>query len=217
MTTIYDAKQSLAIKLKNARKSKRISLPKMAKLMHVPESTIEAIEDQEKVDIPLANLVGLVNRYIEIVGLNSSEIAEELAVLTPKPQTDGRVKVKKQGSRMFVASRATLALIATLALSIIIGYAVWQAWQLTAAPKLELYQPAGKVILSTEPSVKVEGKSSPDSSVLVNGTNVTLAEDGSFSTTYYLQPGQNFLQVRALNALGHEAVKDVIIHYKTAE
>ena len=112
-----------------------------------------------------------------------------------------------------MASRATFALIAGIVLAVVLGYAAWQAWQLAAAPRLDLYYPSDNMV-TIESSVVVSGKSSPESSVLINGSNVSLAEDGSFQSEIYLQPGNNYLQVRALNAFGHEALEDRIIIYK---
>jgi len=210
MTTTSEAKESLALKLKNARKSKRISAQKLAKLLSVPESTIEAIEDPQNMDLPLANLVGLTNRYATEVDLSQSEIAEEMAVLKPRPQSKTKKTVKAPGSRVFVASKATAMLVIGAILFVVLSYAAWQAWQLVAAPSLSLETPTQNLVTS-EQQITVKGKASSVSSVLVNGSNVSLADDGSFETIFYLQPGQNFLQVRALNALGHEAVEDVII------
>lgn len=211
--TTSEAKNSLALKLKNARKARRISLQKLAKLIHVPDSTIEAMESPDNDDIPLTNLIGLTNRYASEVDLNPEEIKEEMQVLQPKPQTKTRHSRKTPGSRIFVASRASFALIAGIILSIILGYAIWQAWQLTAAPRLELTTPPGNFVTDVA-ELEVIGSANVESSVLVNGGNISLDEDGGFKTTIYLQPGQNFLQVRAINALGHEAIEDRLIVYR---
>jgi len=186
---------------------------KIAKLISVPDSTIETMESRENNDLPLANLIGLANRYAAEVGLNKTEIVEEMAALKPRPQTKTKKTVKTPGSRIFVASRATLALVAGLVLLVILSYAAWQAWQLMAAPRLSLDSPSTDIVTG-ETSIEVSGKASVDSSVLVNGSNVSLNEDGSFNTAVYLQPGQNYLQVRAINALGHEAVEDRLIIYR---
>ena len=188
-------------------------MQKLAKIISVPTSTIEAIEDPDNNEIPLANLSGLVKRYSSEVKLDPSDIADEMAALKPLPQSKTSKVVKLPGSRIFVASRATFALIAGIVLAVVLGYAAWQAWQLAAAPRLDLYYPSDNMV-TIESSVVVSGKSSPESSVLINGSNVSLAEDGSFQSEIYLQPGNNYLQVRALNAFGHEALEDRIIIYK---
>jgi transcriptional regulator with XRE-family HTH domain len=213
MMTTSEARDSLSLKLKNARKARRISVQKLAKLMHVPDSTIDAMESQGSGGLPLTNLVGLTNRYVKEVGLDPTEISEELQALKPRAQTKTHHSRRTPGSRIFVASRASVALIAGIFLSIILGYAAWQAWQLTAAPRLVLSSPAGNVV-TDNPEVKVTGSANVESSVMVNGSNISLADDGTFEAVIYLQPGQNFVQVRAINALGHEAVEDRLIVYR---
>ncbi len=211
--TTSEARQSLSLKLKNARKSKRITPQKLAKLISVPTSTIDAIEDGKNTDIPLANLNGLVRKYAKEIHLDMAEIAEEMAVLRPTPQTKTKKDAKTQSSRIFVASKVTYSLVAGIVLAVVLSYALWQAWQLTAAPRLRLESPASDFATS-ESAVVVKGKTSPESSLLINGSNISLADDGSFEVTIYMQPGRNYLQVRALNALGQEAVEDRIIIYQ---
>lgn len=208
--TDSEALESLALKLKNARKSKRLTVAKLAKIIALPEQTIEAMENPGSMDLPMANLVGLANRYAAEVGLGKSKIAEEISVLRPRPNTKTKKSTRVPTTNMFVASRASVVAVAVVVLTIVLGYAGWQAWQLTAAPKLIVGAPQDYSVID-KPEVKVSGKSSPDSSVLVNGSNVSLAEDGSFETVVYMQPGQNFVQIRAINALGHEAVKDKVV------
>lgn len=211
--TTSEARKSLALKLKNGRKARRISASKLAKLMHVPVATIEAIESGDESALPLANLTGLTKKYITQVDMDATEIVEEMAALKPLPQRKTSKNVVVPGSRIFVASKATYGLLAVIVLLIILSYAGWQAWQLAAAPRLTLSSPTEDFV-TNDPAVVVEGKTSPESSVLVNGSNVGVADDGTFKTTVYMQYGQNFLQVRALNAFGTEAVEDRIIYYR---
>jgi hypothetical protein len=68
------------------------------------------------------------------------------------------------------------------------------------APKSELVvsSPSGSPTV-TKDSIEVKGKVTPaNSKVTVNGEGVTPGDDGSFSTTFHLNVGENYIQISAV-------------------
>ncbi len=211
--TNSEAKASLALKLKNARKHKRITKQKIAKQLHVPISTISQIEGQKEGEVSEANLYGLSKKYADLVAIDHDMVAKELEILKPSPTTTTKKKFDKKSSRVFVASKATYALIAGVILTIFLSYILWQAWQLAAAPSLEVYRPKSNTVV-TQAAVEITGKSSPDASVLVNGDSVSLDSEGNFSITVYVQKGQNFITVESLNSFGRKAQETILVVFQ---
>ena len=204
-----EAKANLAKKLKSARVSKHVTKQKLATHLRVPTSTITELESIAEGEMSAVSLQGMSKRYAKYVDLPVNEIAAELDALSPTPASKTKRKHKTKSSRVFVASRVTYALIASVVLTIVLSYALWQAWQLAAAPKLDLHTPVESNIVVDSPVIDVVGQSSPDASVLVNGDNVSMDNNGNFKTTVYVQEGQNFIQVQALNSFGREAKETI--------
>src|SRR5829696_6362611 len=68
----------------------------------------------------------------------------------------------------------------------------------TPKPELAISSPSGSPTV-TKDSIEVKGKVTPaNSKVAVNGQDVTLDKDGSFSTSYFLNVGENNIQITAV-------------------
>jgi hypothetical protein len=66
-------------------------------------------------------------------------------------------------------------------------------------PELVVSSPSGSPTV-TQDSIEVKGKVTPTNSrVEVNGEGVTPGEDGSFSTPFHLNVGENYIQISAMN------------------
>jgi hypothetical protein len=65
-------------------------------------------------------------------------------------------------------------------------------------PELVVSSPSGSPTV-TKDSIEVKGKVTPaTSNVTVNGQGVTPADDGSFSTSFHLNLGENYIQISAV-------------------
>ena len=68
----------------------------------------------------------------------------------------------------------------------------------TPKPELAISAPSGSPTV-TKDSIEVKGKVTPaNSKVAVNGQEVTTDKDGAFSTSYYLNVGENYIKITAV-------------------
>ncbi len=86
----------------------------------------------------------------------------------------------------------------------------------TTAPKLEVNEPqdAQQVELRRNQVITVKGATDPGTTVTLNGRRVFTQADGSFTTTFQLQEGDNTLQFVAMDKAGNKSEKAVAVHFK---
>lgn len=80
-------------------------------------------------------------------------------------------------------------------------------------PLLEISEPEdGKEISGGDRKVNVSGKTDPSAQIFVNDIRVVVNSDGSFTTTYSLNDGENILTIKALDQASNdqEIVRRVI-------
>lgn len=75
----------------------------------------------------------------------------------------------------------------------------------TTPPALSVDQPSGSPFLTNNPEVTVAGSTEAGANLTVGGSAVSLAEDGSFSTTLSLAEGTHTVDVIAKDSLGNES------------
>jgi nitrogen fixation protein FixH len=83
-------------------------------------------------------------------------------------------------------------------------------------PGIELTSPADNSTVH-EPFINVTGFTDPLSSLLVNSTAVTVAEDGSFNATVKLTGGPNVIEIVAEDSAGRSTTLSVHVLYETPD
>lgn len=82
-------------------------------------------------------------------------------------------------------------------------------------PTLEIHEPEdGKEIQGGDKKIKISGKTEPEAQVFVNDGRVVTNSDGTFSTDYPLNDGDNILTIKAVDEASNETetVRKVIFH-----
>jgi hypothetical protein len=83
-------------------------------------------------------------------------------------------------------------------------------------PKIEISEPTdGQTIeLRKNQLVTIKGITEELAKVYINGRLVSVKADGSFSTTYQLQEGENKLHFEAKDEAGNTTTKDITVNFK---
>ena len=86
----------------------------------------------------------------------------------------------------------------------------------TQAPTLEVAEPQdGQTIeLRKNQILTIKGTTEENAKVYVNGRVVFAKDDGSFSTTYQLQEGENTLMIEAIDQAGNKTEKELKVTFK---
>jgi transcriptional regulator with XRE-family HTH domain len=113
----------------------------------------------------------------------------------------------------FILHRAKAVGIVLLVLCTLGGYMVAQARGLGDAPRLEIYAPKPDIALG-RPTVRVEGRTDPESRVLVNERPASVREDGTFYLDVDVPRGATELYIRAKRRSSRETTARVRVVYE---
>ena len=82
-------------------------------------------------------------------------------------------------------------------------------------PYLTLLSPGPDVIV-TQPRVEVLGATEVESTLVLNGAALAVANDGSFLTTLSLEEGENEISVQATDPAGNQSARSQMVVYRPA-
>lgn len=115
---------------------------------------------------------------------------------------------KKIFQRLVITPKILTISLGTLFVAATVGYIIWQVWSINKTPSLHINSPANNQTIQGS-SVEVDGKTDPGMTVSVNGQNIFVNSDGSFSTELALSQGPVEVMVTAQNHFG-KSVSDTI-------
>lgn len=83
------------------------------------------------------------------------------------------------------------------------------------APRLKIISPSPNTVISQkEGEVKIEGKTDPNVSLLINKRWVIVQSDGSFSFQLPLSKGKNKIEIIAEDVAGNRTLKELTVTYQ---
>jgi cytoskeletal protein RodZ len=97
----------------------------------------------------------------------------------------------------FTTKRIAAAVLGSIFL-VAVGYLLWQVLQITAAPKLALDSPTDGEQIDTS-FIDVRGHTEAGATVTINNQTIPVNSDGTFDQNLYLNPGENYIIVKAEN------------------
>lgn len=163
---------------------------------------LQAIENSAWNQLPhTVHALGFVRQYARALGLDGEVAATKyllergpLATATSRVQTK-RVQKAIVGTRVLVGGAIAVLVVG------VIGYLLIQLSVLAAPPKLDVTQPPGDIEIS-ENNYEIKGNTTPSSNVTINGSPLTVGDDGNFSANISLQDGLNTVRVESTNRAG---------------
>lgn len=202
--------QTIGQLLKQARKRKRKTLGQIAGETKIPKSTLEALEADDFSRLPDSPFAkGFVRNYAQTVNLDPEKAiavfrrdreASKSREILPRGLTRPLNELSPWRKRIFAIA------IATLILSLFIGYTGWQLKAFLSPPEITISQPKPETVLKG-PLVEVKGWVSADSSVWVNDQLAELLPNGEFRVNISLLPGENTILIKAQNRQGKTTEK----------
>ena len=94
--------------------------------------------------------------------------------------------------------------------------ATWTVTVDNLAPVIEVTEPQSGTVVEVS-RVVVVGHTEPGSALSVDGVNVQVGDDGSFSITLDLEDGMNVFRLSAMDDLGNEATMDLEVSFSPPE
>lgn len=209
MRELETSPKALGEKLRTLRRSQAVSLDMIEKLTRVRKSYLEALEWGKYDLLPdpmyTRNYIRSYARALNADETYFLELYEEesgrMDLLSPHRLPRERVKRR---SFFVVTHLLSGAVLAVCALAVI-GYLGFQANRLLSAPSVSLLNPSDDSAVASAllpVSGTVENK---EVQVKVNGKDVVVKDDNTFSTTLDLVRGLNVITVEAKRRYSHPA------------
>ena len=191
--------------LSEKRKELNLSLEDVEKETKIRRNYLEAIEKNGFSEIQESTTVkGFIRNYAISLGLSPENV---LAIFrrdfreNEKGQVISRGMVDPLGEKTFYwTPKMTFIFFVSVLILGFTYFFVRQYVGFSSAPELEIYSPVeGQVI---KEKVEVSGKTHPEAAIKIDGTLISISEDGSFKEEVILPRGENFLTIEAINRQG---------------
>jgi cytoskeleton protein RodZ len=191
--------------LKARRQAVRLSLAQVEIDTKIRGKFLTALESGDYSSLP--NDVysrGFVQHYANHLGLNGVEIAAAYAEERGGVAAGETTRPQLIRPKRLVFTGTVLAILAgLLAVTVVLGYLLWQFSALAGAPRLEIRSPEADQAI-TGGVIEVSGATTPGADVKVNESPVLTDVDGNFSERVALQDGVNAIRITSRSKLGKE-------------
>lgn len=194
------APQLLGDKLRALRRGKAITLELIEKKTHIQRRYLEALE-RGRYDLlpePLytRNFIRSYARALEADEQYFIELYEDEVGVCDlvKPLQNPRQRVRAK--LLFVWNRAVSMVLITFVLGGIFSYIGYQIVRLTAPPEMIVFSPTNESI-SNASVLLVEGLGEREATIRVNGEEVVVNDDQTFSSEVHLDRGINTITIES--------------------
>ena len=193
--------RSLGNTIKDKRKLESISLSDLERETKIRKDFLEAIEEGTWEKLPEYPVVqGFVRSIAHVV--NTDEELFLALLRRDYPKKDIRIAPKPDVKNKFIWSPKWTLLAGVLFVSlIIIGYLGYQYKQFVSPPQLVITNPKEDEVL-TKDVYTVEGKTSPDATVIINNQPTLINDDGSFTEEVEISKETKEIDIKATSMAG---------------
>lgn len=203
--------------LKKAREHSGKQVEEIAQIIRIKPEYLYKIERNDFSAFNSSTFVkGFIRSYASFLGLD----AENIVALFRRQIGEEDVPLKAKQTivrpRSFVVSPMTIMSVAIIVFFVgLFGFLLSQFYRLQQAPTLTLVQPTEPITTVDTPSFELKGLTEENVLVSVNGSQLQLRDDSTFSLLAQLKEGDNSFTFEAWkkNVEGKHATKIVTIIY----
>lgn len=192
--------------LKEARLARGLSTSDIERAIKIREKFIIAIESDTFDSLPSPSYAkGFVRNYADYLGLPTDQVVAFFrrqmtdtprASLLPKGVSD-----PLDAPFVHLTPGRFVGILVSVLLVIFFIYLGGQYVRISQPPSLIVDSPKNQAIVS-ERHVVVEGKTDPDSTVVINGISTVVRDDGRFYIQVAVDPGVNKLTITSTSRFG---------------
>lgn len=206
-------------KLQEARLAKGLSLEDVSQSTKIKAKYLEYIEKGEYNKLPSVSYAsGFVKNYALFLGLLEKDI---MALFRREFDEDTAYKVLPKGFEskdQFPLSgfriRQTFFIIALVFVAFI-AYIIFQYRYAFINPPLQINSPKDRQVI-TASEIQITGTTDPNSTIYINKSVTTVDNNGNFTKTISVFPGNFVLDVKAINKFGKETEVKRTVEVKAA-
>ncbi len=192
--------------LREQREKKNITFEQAEEATKIRKSYLRDLEDGNYANLPASTYIkGFLKIYAEFLGLAEKDV---LAFFRREfdETKDGKITPKSslkpvRDPWIRFSPQVFFTVVFVSAVAILFAY-IWVQYQSFAgAPQLEIFSPKDGIVVQ-KPDIDIEGKTSANSTLTLNGQNIALSGDGYFKTSVQMSEGVNVLTFVAVNEVG---------------
>jgi len=209
---------SLGSYLKELREKKGIKLEEISKETKILKEVLEKIERNEFSKLPPVYLKGIIRKYTQALGIPKDEaenLIGQLSIETDDNQKkNSKISSSKEKKLVKKIERREKIFSLLIKLLIFIPLILYLGYELS------LFILPAEIILvdksdfSNVNKVIIKGKVIRAKSFSLNGKEINLSPQGNFEEIITLQPGNNQIELKAINPLGKETILSLPIFYQ---
>lgn len=193
-----------------------MGLSKLADATAIPERYLEAMRAGNDAVLPPDPYVrGYLVKIIAITGGNVDELMAAYKRENYKKASGATDRLPYNRFSLKKLSKGKVAL-ATVVFILII-YGIIRIDTIIGNPKLIINQPKETQIFTSSNTILITGEVNTGDKLTINGENVIIQADGTFTSTWPLTSGINTLEIKAKRFLGKEEIITKSVIYTPVE
>ncbi|MCA9389850.1 helix-turn-helix domain-containing protein [candidate division WWE3 bacterium] len=193
--------------LREERQKQRKTLEQIAEITKIRPSMLEHLENGEYDQLPSKTYVqGFVRAYAQALKLDLNKALAFFRREYDLKASQERLPPQPINKAGFIITPTKVASVVGIAILLLFfGFLFWQFRQFAGKPVLIVDYPPDQISIQKN-FVNVSGKTDPDVSIVINGEQVPVNQDGTFQITVELSEGINTVTVTAHNSIGKETI-----------
>lgn len=204
-------------KLQEARLEKGLTLEDVSKNTKIKVEFLEHIENGEYEKLPSVSYAhGFVRNYAEFLGLPEKEI---MALFRREFDEDKFYRVLPKGfekTEEFSVSKFRLErtiVVIILIFVVFMGYLLFQYRYAFLNPPLNIISPQNNTVISSS-TIDVIGRTDANATVYIDKNITSVNQNGNFSKTINVFPGETVITVRVINKFSRETEQQIKVDVK---
>ncbi len=202
--------QTLGEELKQARESAKLTIGQISQQIRIPINYLKYLEQGEYKQLPADVYVSAyLKNYAQLLDLNVDKILNQFKVergLTDNVDRHEEKNRKKSTNFInkkpfIVTPKKTALVVSIIVISLIFGYFWHQLSYLIYPPSIKITHPTSDVTIQQE-DIQILGETRPNAYLTINGREVSVDEQGKFSSMISLDLGLNIIRIEAKDRFG---------------
>jgi len=200
-----ESNKDLKIIISDAINSKNISVEQLAEITGIPERYILAIQNTDLKKLPSKPYIGgYLKKISGVLGLNYEEMWK-LYKKELEEKTSGEYD-KLPENRFAIKHVSREKKLAVVFGVVLVLYIIFNLSRILGNPVISISNPNTPVVLFSSPInlYIITGTAEPKDKLTINGEEIAINTDGTFSKELKLLPGENNLEFKIKKFLGRE-------------
>jgi hypothetical protein len=196
--------------LKAERKNQQKTINQIHKITKIPENTLKCLEEDNFSSLPPAPFIkGFIRSYALALNLDYQKL---MAIFRRGWQADQKEEIipaglaKPLNKNTFTWNPTkTLVLGTVIIILMFLLYLSWQIIGFISKPNLKVFEPQNEQVFNGE-RIIIDGNVNQGSTVYINEKLIETDNMGDFTYELKLLPGDNIIEIKAINRRGKETI-----------